>query len=302
MSNLSISRPVPAKLLADSVTPEGNRLTTFELTYPRMIHSEIMTHREASRNAASSRAIPVHKMIKAVTEQPALPVYWGRNQSGMQAGGPLDQDEELHALEQWLAGRDLAVQVCRGLVDGGLHKQISNRVLEPWMHITVIISLAERGMRNLFGLRCHKDAQPEFQHVAFHALDLWLNNEPQNLDWAQWHMPMAEDLTDMATIVKLKVATGRIARVSYLTHEGQRDPAEDIVLHDRLKDSGHWSPFEHCAQAIPGAQGSNFGPHWLQYRKTFANECQAPTDAELRERLVAWKQREEVRKQTAVVP
>jgi thymidylate synthase ThyX len=280
---------IRSKIIADSRNPSGSRLTTFQLTYPRMIHAETLTHRSFSRNAASSRAIPVHKMLDAVASNPATPVYWGSNQSGMQAGEQLAGDELLEAHADWIAASEDAMRNCRVLNDSKLHKQIANRVLEPFSHITVIVTAEEKGLRNFFSLRAHEAAQPEFQVLAYMMLHAWLNAKPVELAWGDWHMPFGnmhpEDM-DLTEEQRLKVATGRIARVSYLTHDGLRDAAKDIELHDRLKTSGHWSPFEHCAQAELGVGYSNFGEtDWLQYRKMFSNECAAPTNEELRARL-----------------
>jgi thymidylate synthase ThyX len=78
---------ISAKIIADSISESeyGDRITTFELEYPRFIHGELMTHRLFSRNAASSRAIPINKMMDQVLTAPAMPVEWGLNKSGMQA-------------------------------------------------------------------------------------------------------------------------------------------------------------------------------------------------------------------------
>lgn len=269
-------------------------MTTFELTYPRMIHAEFMTHRCFSRNAASSRAIPIAKMLEAVNKNPAMPVYWGANKSGMQAAEQLTGAALDDARDTWRLSAAVARQSCCQLDEVGLHKQIANRVLEPFGHITVIATAEDAGLRNFFGLRAHADAQPEFQVLAYMMLRLWLETPAAELGWSEWHMPYGvmspEDLAlDVAT--RLKVATGRIARVSYLTHDGLRDPAKDIELHDRLLASGHMSPFEHCAQVENWCEDhGNFGRNWRQYRKTFPDECRAPSDTELKARLDAMPQ------------
>ena|SRR3990172_10692569 len=101
-----------ARILCDSesiyhkIGEHGNRLTTMEITYPRFVHSELMTHRMFSRNAASSRAIPISKMIEAVERDPVIPVWWGKNQSGMQARKELDSYEKEIAISRWLKARD----------------------------------------------------------------------------------------------------------------------------------------------------------------------------------------------------
>lgn len=285
-----------AKILADSVAPSGKRLTTFEVTYPRCIHSEIMTHRILSKNAASSRAIPSEKLIGRVIDDPFIPITWGKNQKGMQADEELLPETQETARKVWLMGRDVAVEQARALLELGLHKQIVNRVVEPWMWITIIVSATE--WANFFGLRCHKDAEPHFQKIAYMMRDLYHESKPRELMLHEWHLPLwgfegDEEaagnlqittegrpfpwLNDMERIRAIRrwVSVGRCARVSYLTHDGRRDLVEDVALHDRLMNAnpGHWSPFEHVAKAegLTSHRSGNFYG-WTQYRKTFEQE------------------------------
>src|SRR5262249_604270 len=144
------------RILKDSIAPCGKRLVTWELTYPRFVHAELMTHRLFSRNSASSRAIPVERLVARVREDPALP-QWGGKQAGMQAREELPPDLRLQAEELWLKARDLMLDVAGQLGALGLHKQLANRLIEPWMFITVIVSATE--FDNWFHLRTHKDAQ-----------------------------------------------------------------------------------------------------------------------------------------------
>src|SRR5690349_9434113 len=113
---------ITARIIADSINPVGNRLTSFVCTYPRFIHSEVMTHRQFSRNAASSRAIPVQKMIERIVKEPAMPVYWGRNQKGMQASGEVGLDEKLLAVSVWFDALTDAVKHAERLLALGIHK------------------------------------------------------------------------------------------------------------------------------------------------------------------------------------
>lgn len=273
--------PYNVKILLDSINSIGDRLTTFELTYPRFIHSEFMTHRMFSRNSASSRAIPIEKMIERVENDPVIPVYWGKNQKGMQAREELNRVEKNYALAEWLQARDEAVHKAAELINIGVHKQIVNRLLEPWMWITVICSATTYS--NFFKLRCHPDAQPEIQKLAYMMREEYEKSSPTKLNDGEWHLPLVSDtrqsihstldwietgwhITDL-----IKISVGRCARVSYLTHHGTRDPNADIDLHDRLLTSGHWSPFEHVAYAAPGKTSGNFSG-WVQYRKQFEGE------------------------------
>lgn len=259
------------RILADSLSPNGNRLTTFEITYPRFVHSELMTHRMFSRNSASSRAIPIKTMIQNVLDDPVMPVWWGKNQAGMQAKEELTDDALSNAKRNWLLARDDAIENCGILADIGLHKQIANRLLEPWMWITVIVSATD--WDNFFHLRCHPDAQPEIQKIAYMMQDSYSYAVPTK---AYYHLPLMDQWTkdwagDKDALVK-KVSVGRCARVSYLTHDGKRDPQADVDLCDRLIQSGHWSPFEHVATAMETDEYYGNFRGWLQFRKEFAEE------------------------------
>ena len=246
-----------AQILADSISPHGHRLTTFEVTYPRFVHAELLTHRTLSRNSASSRAIPVKKMLDAIKEDPVLPVWWGKNQSGMQAKEEVKGTARTLSEKYWLEARNSAVSYVETLGMFDLHKQISNRITEPWMWITVIVTATE--WKNFFALRCHPDAQPEINKIAVMMRDLYKRSVPMELAIGDWHTPMIldtdEDLdgpifVDAAATffpARVLVSTGRTARVSYLTHEGNRDPLADTELALRLADAKHWSPWEHAA-------------------------------------------------------
>lgn len=291
-----------AKILADSISPRGARLTTWELRYPRFIHSELMTHRVLSRNTASSRAIPASRMRENVLRDPVVPVHFGANQKGMQAVQEVADKEA--ALRWWMKGLEDAARLHEEGERLGVHKQIVNRVIEPWMYITAIVSATEWG--NLYHLRYHKDAQPEFQHLVKLMWPVYRRSKPKVLQVGEWHLPLiGEEDRDLARLEAetgrqcfdqdccfdptqfedeiserlRKISVGRCARVSYLTHDGRRDLREDVALHDRLAktaqagEPGHWSPFEHVAQALadPQERSGNF-VGWGQYRKLFPNE------------------------------
>ena len=243
------------EVLADSVSPQGNRLTTFELTYPRFIHSEFMTHRMMSRNAASSRAIPVDKMLYRVKNEPASPVYWGMNKAGMQSEVEMDEPILKAAKMCWINARDDSVTHATRLRNLNAHKQIANRLLEPWMWITVICTATEYA--NFFHLRAHPAAQPEFQKLAYMMKEAYEASIPSPqpfLGATHTHLPLlkADEAIGLLNTIELsdlpKVSVGRCARVSYLTHDGKRDPQADIELCDRLLQSRHLSPFEHVAR------------------------------------------------------
>lgn len=271
---------IEAKILCDSINTAGDRITTFLLIYPRFILAELNTHRIFSRNSASSRAIPVEKMIQRVINNTATPIYWGKNQKGMQANEELSDFDKGLSEGIWLAAMINAVKKAKKLVNIGVHKQIANRLLEPFMHITTIVTATEFG--NFFNLRAHKDAQPEFQELAFQMLVLYKDNKPVLKEPGQWHLPFADKYVDdgLTETQLLKIVAARAARLSYLNFEGDVAHHKDYDLHDNLSGSGHWSPFEHPAQALDKSDrwGNFIG--WKPYRKFFAQENKTEFDAE----------------------
>jgi len=153
-----------ARILADSLNPVGVRLTSFEITYPRIIIAELNTHRMLSKSTASSRAIPVSKMIKRVKADPFLPVHWGRNQKGMQAAAELTGLRLVAARALWILASRVAIWIVRLLSLCGLHKQVANRLLEPFSWVTTVVTATD--WENMLNLRDHENAQPEFRILA----------------------------------------------------------------------------------------------------------------------------------------
>ena len=263
-----------AKIIADSISPQKHRLTTMEVVFPRIILAEFNTHRMFSRNSASSRAIPVEKMLTAVMENPYIPIHWGKNQKGMQAEQEVTADEQKLAEQQWLRARDEAVVYTRMLLQIGIHKQITNRLLEPFMWHTVIVTATE--WNNFFHLRVNKDAHPEIQKVASLMQEAMQQSTPRKLGYTDWHLPYIteEDRLEFTIEDCKKASVGKCARVSYLTHDGKRDLIADIELYDRLTVSGHMSPLEHVAKPRKpgfGLESGNFRG-WTQLRKLIPHE------------------------------
>lgn len=258
-----------AVVIADSINLAGHRLTTLEVTYPRFVHSEFMTHRWFSRNAASSRAIPVKKSIERVRNTPSYPVHWGAEKPGMQPGDSLG-DEELRQVKYlWDQARvDMALRA-ETLTEMGLHKSLVNRIIEPWSWITVIVSSTD--WENFFAQRATSRtplAQPELARAADLMEAAVLNSKPETLDRGEWHMPYidhedwlhAADLApqtfaepESAVMVLCKVSVARCARVSLLTHDGKRDLSIDLDLYGKLVSASpmHASPLEHVAHPDP---------------------------------------------------
>lgn len=301
-----------ARVICDSVSPQGIRLTTMEVILHRFVLAELNTHRVFSRNYRSSRAVPVAKLLEEVRTNPAMPVYWGANRPGMSAGMELEGNDLTATREQWrLAARD-AVTSAEVLSGIGLHKQIANRVLEPFLWCHGVVTATE--WDNFFGLRLDRAAQPEMRALAE---AMWVAREgstPTPLKPEDWHLPYVNDLditeardrngyihppthrpiatfdTDAMISDCIKQSVARCARVSVKPFDADRPStlAEDLALYDKLVGAQpiHASPAEH--QAMPDsfegahiqqwdhkAQWGNLRG-WRQYRKMLPGEAVAP--------------------------
>lgn len=298
---------IRAKIIQDSISNAGKRITTFELEYPRFIHSEFMTHRQFSRNAASSRAIPVEKMHEYIHEHPATPIYWGKNQPGMQAKTELTGSDKTVAKYVWATAKNQAILHAKELLDIGVHKQIANRITEPFQTMKTVCTATE--FTNWFWLRNHEDAQPEIKELAVLMQEALDCNEPFVLFPGEWHVPYinrarlplsgkvayTDNNGNQLTEDDAKVISASCcAQVSYRKSDDTIQKAK--VIFDRLINSEpvHASPIEH--QATPMAQTSassglmwwntpgythckangnlcsgNF-EGWVQYRQLFSNQ------------------------------
>ena len=219
-----------------------------------------------SRNSASSRAIPTKKLIERVIEDPAMPVEWGVNKPGMSASEALAPADEQTAKAEWLAARDSAVAHVEHLAGLNVHKQVVNRILEPFMWHTVIVTATE--WENFFALRLAENAQPEIRVAARHMRAAIDASVPTPIAAGAWHLPLLQDDERSLPIdEQKKISAARCARVSYLTHDGKRDTAKDVELCERLLGDRHMSPFEHVA--TPSGD-SNFHANfrgWMQMRR-----------------------------------
>lgn len=274
-----------AKVIADSLNPHGVRLTTLQLCYPRFIHSELMTHRVFSRNASSSRAIPISKFIKEVRDIPAMPIHWGKNQPGMQAReecntpvvlprwSPNDPVIAVPPQDAWRFAANIVSDIAEAFMDAGYHKQVVNRLLETFQWIRVIVSSTE--WDNFFELRNHPDAQPEIQllsQIMLEALGAIENSTARQLKPGHHHLPyvLGSEWAQYDIEILKKISTARCARVSYLTHDGKEPNIEkDIKLHDDLVNSVpiHASPTEHVAVAADDCDFHKNFRGFVQYRE-----------------------------------
>jgi thymidylate synthase ThyX len=294
---------IQAKIIADSINSQGDRLTTFIVTFLRIILAEFNTHRMFSRNSASSRAIPFDKMVKSVQKNPFIPIAWQKDHKGMQGNEYETNEQHINEIKKrWLIAKDEAIELASQLnYNYEITKQICNRLLEPFMWHTVIITSGKEGLENFFNLRCPNydgfkskkeflKENPELVKVANLENKYWLTlnkgqseihimalaelmydayneSKPKQLQADEWHIPFSDNVNyqdksfdifingerffDENLIIK--VSTAKCARVSYtVVGEESKEPnyENDIKLHDRLAESSHWSPFEHCAKAM----------------------------------------------------
>lgn len=302
---------ITAKIIKDSINPWGKRITTFELEYPRMIHSEFMTHREFSRNGASSRAIPITKVIEQVNTNPAMPFKWGKNQSGMQASENLTESEQEMAEDIWLAARTEAVRYATLMMKLGAHKQVVNRLLEPFQHMKIVLTTTE--YENWKWLRLHKDADPTIYELARVIAVSRDESTPVQLQEGMWHTPYVQNTiingeqlfydengNKISLEQAIKISCSSCAQVSYRKLDTSLEKAEDI--YDKLvcSEPVHASAFEHVAKVwasgdnVCGITGilvhyhedmqsdedvantfmsGNFRGGWIQYRQLIPNNA-----------------------------
>jgi len=300
---------ISAKIIADSISPEGVRMTTMEIEYPRFILAELNTHRMLSKNSASSRAIPVKAMHDFIRDNPAMPVYWGKNQPGMKAAEELTGSESKNAVFIWNQAKEDALHWADALAHKlAVHKQIANRITEPWMTMKTVISGTE--WTNFFHLRNHPDAQPEIKALAEAMTVAYTTHLPVQLKPGEWHLPYITTATYVPTgelqyfdenFNRLDVEDAKIisasccAQVSYRKNDPTFEKAfrlwEQLIENDPV----HASPIEHQATPMDIDSMCRFEPEtwqpgvthvsansdlwsgnlrgWIQHRKLIQNEA-----------------------------
>lgn len=253
------SNLISVEIIKDSYNPEfSSRITTMILEYPRIIHSELMTHRLFSRNASSSRAIPVSKVIEQVRDNPAMPVRFGKNQAGMQDAG-----EHMPNLgkEIWNDAMESAVQYALAFSENNFHKQVANRILEPYQFIRVCVT--STNWNNWFNLRNHPDADPTIHALAETMEKAMSESEPYRLMPGQWHLPFVKEQVNMheqqffdesdneITLEQaLMISASCAAQTSYRKLDNSLEKAEDIYKKLIESKPCHASPVEHSCMAI----------------------------------------------------
>ncbi|MEG2707366.1 MAG: FAD-dependent thymidylate synthase [Erysipelotrichaceae bacterium] len=258
---------ITVKVICDSISEQGIRITTLECEYPRFIHSEMMTHRTLSKNSSSSRAIPVQKMFDQIKGNTATPLYWGVNKSGMQALEELDKADSYWANVQWVYFRNDAIENANTLITyGNVHKQTVNRLTEPFQMMKVVITATDWG--NFFNLRLHPSAQPEILMLAYKMYKAMEESTQIKLKQGEYHLPYInigwstkgdiaysdEDFNVLTLEEAIKISAASCASVSYRTEGMTLEKADKIF--DMLINAEvvHSSPFEHIATPVPNSK------------------------------------------------
>ena len=254
---------ISATVITDSINESGVRMTTFEWIFPRFILPEVMTHRMLSKNAASSRAVPGASVEASILANPARPIHWGENEPGMKASKSLDPMKIESAVALWDASMNSAVAFARAAGPNGIngHKQWVNRITENYTFTKQVISGTE--WENLWWLRDHGDAQPEFRELTRCAREAYSISVPVNLKPGQWHLPYVtidtkdnsywlDDHTELSLETAKMASASCCAQVSYRKLDDSIEKAHKIFKMLNLgsvDDPSHSSPTEH--QATP---------------------------------------------------
>lgn len=253
---------ISAKVICDSISEQGVRLTTLEIEYPRFIHGEFMTHRSLSKNSSSSRAIPIQKMLDQIESNMAIPIYWGKNKSGMQAVEEVSKFDEAKSVLNWERSFNYTKERVLDMVDDGLHKQVPNRLTEPFQMMKVVVTGTDWG--NFFNLRIHKDAQPEICMLAYKMYKVMEESKPYELKDGKYHLPYVnvgwngkgemcyfdEDFNFVELEQAIRLSAASCASVSYRT-EGMTLEKADKIFDMLIKaEVVHSSPFEHIATPV----------------------------------------------------
>ena len=271
---------ITAKVVCDSISEQGIRLTTFEIEYPRIVMSEFNTHRSVSKNSSSSRAIPVVKMLEHTKNINLKPIYFGSKKSGMQAGEEIIGEDLEYAHAVWDSALASAIGQAELLDDCGVAKEVTNRLVEPFQLVKVVCTATD--WENFFNLRLHPDSDPNICMLAYKMYQAMQESEPVELKSGEWHLPYVdkydipvtysdqggyeyetgyhvfyydkevnhtcEQVLTLEQAIKLSAAS--CASVSYRTEGMTLEKAGKIFDMLIKAEVIHSSPFEHLATPI----------------------------------------------------
>ncbi len=265
---------IKVSVIADSISQyTGSRAITFELEYPRMVHSELMTHRMFSRNSASSRAIPVKTMLEQIRANPAEPVHWGKNQAGMQAKEELDEISKGVVRGYWHDAMVSATYYADLSAVVGAHKQVANRLTEPFQIIKIVLTATERN--NWYWLRNHPDADPTIAVLAELMFEAENESTPYSLIEGEWHVPYVDRMysesdhmhyfsngKEVNVEEALHISASMCAQVSYRKSDDTLEKADKIFKQLIETEPCHASPVEHQLKAIDIAPAKLYTWQW----------------------------------------
>ena len=253
---------ITARVVCDSISEQGIRLTTFEIEYPRIVMSEFNTHRSVSKNSSSSRAIPVSKMLEHTKNINLKPIYFGSKKSGMQAGEELGGEDLQYAKSTWESALHSMVHSAKILDECGVAKEVTNRLVEPFQLVKVVCTATD--WENFFNLRLHPDSDPNICMLAYKMYQAMQESEPVELKVGDWHLPFVnvgwngkgemcyadDDFNFIELEQAIKLSAASCASVSYRT-EGMTLEKADKIFDMLIKaEVIHASPFEHLATPI----------------------------------------------------
>ena len=265
MLNLEFfNRPtnITAKVICDSISEQGVRLTTFEIEYPRIVMSEFNTMRAISKNSSSSRAIPVSKMLEHTKNINLKPIYFGSKKSGMQAGDELVGGDLINAKLFWESALFDAITWATELDELGVAKEVTNRLVEPFQLVKVVCTATD--WDNFFNLRLHPDADPNICMLAYKMYEAMEESKPVELKVGKYHLPYVnlgwngkgdacyfdEDFNPIELGQAIRLSAASCASVSYRTEGMTLEKAEKIFDMLIKAEVVHSSPFEHLATPV----------------------------------------------------
>lgn len=262
---------IEVRIIADSVSYSSDRLTTFLIKYPRIVHSEFLRDRRFSHSVSSSRAVPIMRMLLNTVRDAAEPFEWGSNKPGMQAGESLTGARLFFTKFAWHGAKWCAVVAAWIAHKAGAHKQIANRIIEPWTHTEQVVTATN--YQGFFDLRCHDAADPTIRELAERMKLAYMSSSVVVLKSGEWHLPFIsrEERLNFVPEQLAKASAARCARASYLNHDRSNPIIEtDLILADKLIAMRHWSPFEHQGTPKRGCKSGNF-VGFIQNRKLLEN-------------------------------
>jgi len=268
------------QLLLHTITPGGYEALTFQWTYERMVHAEVMTHRW-SRNYSSSRAIPYATMIEWVAQDPAQSLHIGSNRKGMQAGQEI---KNLLEFRQEVKDKFTEMRIwCDRLVDRyDPHKEVINRYTEPWGWITGTATMGRAQYMNWLALRATPYANANIQRIAINSARLFAESEPIQLQVDDWHMPYIDHIPHGHNISEvhedLTWSVARCAWVSYNNPTKDADFKKAQQRHDDCVRLAHATPCEHQLRARKGSGQSGLVPGYDSYRMMIPGESVKEVD------------------------